>query len=91
MTDPLAYFGTASGDVIVTDAAIAHLASIRRWALLWIILLLFYAGVGGFLGVILLLTVIESRAEPDFPMFPLLTVSLANLLFAPLALISAIH
>ena len=87
---PVQYDSGPSGEVAATELGLVALARTRVWLLLLAIALFVYSAVGGLGGAVLMVVIIINRGKDDISQPPAVVISVANLLFATLALIGGI-
>jgi hypothetical protein len=78
--------GASSGPVATSEAALEAIREARPWALAFAALLLTYAVLGGAVGVLWLIGMVDGLVAGPPPSRPFITASSVNLLFAPIAL-----
>ena len=86
----LSYKNAPTGEVVATEAALKALGRTRPCAMLCAIGMFIYALVGGGMGIVWLVVLIQRRNDPSFPVGQFIVISSSNLLFAPIAIVGGV-
>jgi hypothetical protein len=82
----LAYRDPPAGPVVASEAALMALRTTRPWAMGFAVLLFAYAAIGGAVGMVWLVILLNRLVTGPKPTPPYINFASINLLFAPIAL-----